>query len=111
MFDAYQRFGENAIFAWDLSRAVQLCAAGYIVGFYSYEESTAKAREIGKKIQNTFDSWDDFYASYFYGYAYWSEDDTEDKNSEYAERMRIFDALKKDENSPLHLNWYLDLSE
>ena len=111
IFDAYQRFGENAIFAWDLSRAVQLCADGYIAGFYSYEESTAKARKIGEIIQNTFDSWDDFYASYFYGYAYWSEDDIEDNNSNYTKRIKILDELKKDANGPLGLDWRLDLSE
>ena len=109
MFDAYQSFGENAILGWDLSRAVQLCADGYVAGFYSYEEATDKARIIGEKIQNIFDSWDDFYASYFYGYAYWSEDDKEDEKSGYAERIIIFEELKKDENGPLNLDWRLDL--
>jgi len=110
MFDAYQRFGEKAIMGWDLSRAVQLCADGYIAGFYTYEEATDKARKIGVIIQNTFDSWDDFFASYFHGYAYWSDDDIEDANSEYTARMKILNELKNDDKSPLNLDWDLDLS-
>ena len=111
MFDAYQKFGDKAILGWDLSRAVQLCANGYIADFYTYEEATDKAREIGETIQNTFDSWDDFFASYFYGYVYWSEDDTEDTTSEYAKRIKIYDELKKDSSSPINLDWYLNLNE
>ncbi|MDR2951973.1 MAG: DUF1266 domain-containing protein [Treponema sp.] len=78
MFDAYQAFGGKAILGWDLSRATQLCAFGYVAEFYSYDEAADKALAAGKVIQNCFNSWDDFYASYFYGYAYWSEDDLED---------------------------------
>lgn len=111
MFDAYQKFGENAISAWDLSRAVQLCADGYIADFYSYEEATNKAIKIGEQIQSTFNSWDDFYESYLFGYAYWSEDDTDDPNSNYAQRVEILSQLKEDDKSPLHLDWNLDLFE
>ena len=111
MFDAYQKFGENAIMGWDLSRAVQLCAYGYIADFYSYDEATDKARKVGTVIQKTFDSWDDFFASYLYGYEYWSEDDIEDANSSYVKRVKILDELKKDDKSPLHLDWHLDLAK
>lgn len=109
MFDAYQQFEGNAIMGWDLSRAVQLCAYGYIADFYSYEDSTNAAIEICKQIQNTFDSWDDFFASYLYGYVYWSEDDVDDPKSDYAERVKLLQDLKFDKTSPLNLDWNLDL--
>ena len=109
MFDAYNKFGDKAILGWDLSRATQLCASGYIADFYTYEEATDKALVIGKQIQNTFNSWDDFFDSYLYGYVFWSEDDINDPNSKYAERVKILDELRKDPNSPLKLDWNLDL--
>jgi hypothetical protein len=111
MFEAYQAFGENAIMGWDLSRATQLCAYGYIADYYSYDEAVDKAFAVGRIIQSIFGSWDDFYASYFFGYAYWSEDDLEDPKSDYSKRVNILNNLKKDPKSPLNLNWNLDLSK
>ena len=110
MFDAYQEFGEKAIMGWDLSRATQLCAYGYIADFYSYDEAAEKSLAIGRLIQSNFGSWDDFYTSYFYGYAYWSDDDIEDPQSEYAKRVTIFNKLQEDSKSPLKLDWNLNLS-
>ena len=109
MFEAYEAFGERAILGWDLSRATQLCAFGYIAEFYTYDEAVDKALAIGKVIQSQFNSWDDFYSSYFYGYAYWSEDDLENPRSEYSRRVSIFNNLKADSKSPLNLNWNLEL--
>ena len=111
MFEAYEAFGDKAILAWDLSRATQLCADGYIAGFYSYDEAVDKALAVGKIIQGQFDSWDDFYSSYLYGYAYWSEDDLEDPKSDYSRRVKILKDLKADRKSPLNLDWHLSLSK
>jgi hypothetical protein len=111
MFEAYQAYREKAILGWDLSRATQLCAFGYVADYYSYDEAVNKALAIGRIIQDAFGSWDDFYASYFYGYAYWSEDDLEDPQSDYSKRVKILSDIKADSNSPLNLAWYLDLSK
>ena len=109
MFEAYQAFGERAILGWDLSRATQLCAFGYIAEFYTYDEAVDKALAIGRVIQSQFSSWDDFYSSYFFGYAYWSEDDLENPRSEYSRRINIYNNLKSDRNSPVNLDWNLEL--
>ena len=111
MFEAYQTFGDKAILGWDLSRATQLCAYGYIAEFYSYVEAVEKALAVGRIIQSQFGSWDDFYASYLFGYAYWSEDDLEDPQSDYSQRVKILKDLKADPKSPLNLDWYLNLSK
>jgi hypothetical protein len=89
----------------------QLCAYGNIAEFYSYDEAVDKALAVGRIIQSIFSSWDDFYASCFFGYAYWSEDDLEDAKSDYSKRVNLFNNLKKDPKSPLNLNWHLDLSK
>ena len=46
-----------------------------------------------------------------YGYLYWSEDDIDDPKSDYAQRVKILQALKADGKSPLKLAWRLDLSK
>lgn len=109
LFDAHQQFGDNAIMAWDLSRATQLLSNGYIAEFITYEEAISMSIEIGKQIQETFNSWDDFIDSYMYGYLYWSEDDIEDPTSGYVKRMKIIEELKADTTSPFHLNWNMTL--
>jgi hypothetical protein len=111
MYEAYHGFGDKAIMGWDLSRATQLCAYGYIAELYSYDEAVDKALAVGRIIQDTFTSWDTFYTSYFFGYAYWSEDDLEDPKSNYLQRVKIFYDLKEDPKSPLNLDWNLDLGK
>jgi hypothetical protein len=103
-FIAYFLYGENAIMGWDMSRATQLCAQGYLAGYFTYEEAVEKALSVARVIQQTFDSWGDFWESYFYGYYYWSED-----IDFLSERMDIYEALINDDNSPLNLDWNLSL--
>jgi predicted small lipoprotein YifL len=104
MFYAYDEFGQNAIMGWDLSRATQLCAQGYLAGYFDFEEALLKAFSVGKVIQRTFDSWEDFWDSYFYGYYYWSENE-----AELTRRLEIYDILVADPNSPFALDWMLSL--
>jgi predicted small lipoprotein YifL len=104
MFYAYDDFGQNAIMGWDLSRATQLCAQGYLAGYFDFEEALLKAFSIGKVIQQTFDSWEDFWESYFFGYYWWSQD-----MRQLFERMDMYDALTEDPNSPFNLDWMLSL--
>ena len=106
MHDAYTTYGDNAIMGWDLSRATQLCANGYIAGYYTYDEAIEKSIDICIIIQATFDSWDEFWDSYMLGFAYWSEDE-----SDYNSRMRILESLKQDNDSPLHLDWNLNMQQ
>ena len=105
LFSAYYFYGEDAIMGWDLSRAVQLCAQGFLAGYLDFEEALEKAASIGKIIQRTFDSWEDFWDSYFYGYFYWSED-----VDGLEQRIEIHEELAEKANSPLNLDWLLDLN-
>ena len=105
MFSAYDAFGDNAIMGWDLSRAVQLCGQGYLAGYFTYEEAVEKARSVGKVIQQTFDSWEDFWDSYLLGFYWWSED-----ISDLYERIDVYEALAADPDGPFSLEWLLDLN-
>lgn len=110
LYDTYEKLGDNAIMGWDLSRAVSLCGFGYLADYYTYEEATAKAFDIAKQIQTTFDSWDSYYESYMCGYEYWSEDLMLDETSSYNKRRAIIEEFKNDPNSFYNLDWNLDLN-
>lgn len=110
-YQAYLKYGENAIFAWDLSRAVHLLGFGYLSGFLSYEEALDPALEAALKIQSSYDSWDAFWDSYLMGYVYWSEELMTDPDSGYAERIEILKDLRSGEDSPFRLDWNLELSK
>lgn len=110
-YQAYIKYGDNAIFAWDLSRATQLLGSGYLAGFINYEEALDLALEISKEIQTTFDSWDSFWDSYLMGYVYWSEDSMINQTSTYAKRVKLLEELQSSEDSPLQLDWNMELSK
>lgn len=111
VFDAYQKFGQNAILGWDLSRAVSLCSMGYAAGLLTYNDGLSKAVQINKHIQITFDSWDNFYESYMDGYVFWSKDDVSSKYSEYKDRLKILQDLKNEPKSFYHVDWNFNLDK
>lgn len=106
-YDAKTDFGDNALKAWDQSRAMQLMGFGYLSGYCTYQEAMNKSLEIAGTIQTTYASWDEFIKSYFYGYEYWSGEDTETADSGANERLAIYEELKASENSPFSLDWNL----
>ena len=109
IYDAVTTYEDNAILAWDLSRAIQLAIWGYEAGYYEYDEAIEKSLEISKNLQQAYDSWDNMMASYFYGYQYWSEGDPEDANSEAYARHKLYEESKKDKDSPYQLDYKMPL--
>lgn len=108
---AYKTYGDNAIAAWDLSRALMLLGDYYVVGYYTYEEAMDKSLEIGRKLQAMYSSWDDFVQSYMYGYGYWSKSDPTDPSSEFTYRASLYQYLKSMENGPYQIDWNLELKK
>lgn len=108
---AYKTYGDYAVSAWDLSRALMLLGDYYVIGYYTYEEAMDKSLEIGRKLQAMYPSWDDFTQSYMYGYAYWSRPDVEDPQSEFHYRISVYNYLKAMENGPYRLDWNMELKK
>lgn len=104
-YDAEAAYGGNAIAGWDLSRAMSLMGWGYLAGYYTYEEAMDKSLETAQMIQQTFDSWDDFWNSYFLGYSYWSGQDLEDTDSQAYQRRQVYEMLKSDTSGVFRADW------
>lgn len=103
-FGTYEQFGEDAIAAWDYSRAMSLLGNYYLAGYYTEEEALDKSLEVANTIQATFDSWDNFMESYFVGYEYWAGDSSD-------ERREIYDGIKTASDSPYSLDWGMTLEK
>lgn len=105
VYDAVSKYGDKAILAWDLSRAMQLSAWYYLAGYYTYEEAMDSSLKIAQQLQASYSSWDDMMQSYLYGFQYWNEDDINDSSSESYSRKANYETLKADAASPFNLDW------
>ena len=110
IYDSYVAHGDNAIKAWDLSRAIQLIQSGYKCGYYEYNETIEKSLEVAKQLQGIYTSWDDMMESYLWGYQYWSGENIEDETTEAYMRKQVYDQLKEQEDSPYQLDWNMTLT-
>ncbi|MCI8615814.1 MAG: DUF1266 domain-containing protein [Lachnospiraceae bacterium] len=99
-YSCYEKYGENALAAWDYSRAMSLLGNYYLAGFYTETEALDKSLEVARVIQEAFDSWDDFMENYFVGYEYWAEESSE-------ERRGIYEDIKAEADSPYDIEWNL----
>lgn len=111
IFDAVNKYGDNAILAWDLTRAMQLSAWCYIAGYYTYEEAMDKSLVIAEQLQEAYNSWEDMIDSYFYGFQYWNDDDISDEASESYARYKVYQELMEQTDSPYSIEWKYDLQK
>lgn len=111
IFDAVEKYGDNAIKAWDLSRAMQLASWYYLAGYYTYEEAMDASLAIAQQLQTTYTSWEDMMESYLYGFQFWNEDDMSDETSESYARAQIYQELKAQNDGVYSVDWNLSLSK
>ena len=105
----YQARGKEAIDAWDYCRAMSLLGWYYLADYYTLEETLAKSLELGKAMQGMYGSWDEMVESYLDGYCYWAGEDPADPESYTAQRRKIYEELKAEENSCFNVAWNTEL--
>ncbi len=91
----YEKYGENAILGFDLSRGMMLISMGYLAEYFTEEKAMEYSLGFAKKIQNNFNSWSDFNNSYLNGLFYIST--TKDEKNIYLEFVEIEKELDSDE--------------
>lgn len=114
IYDIWQKDRKSKsepIIAWDLTRAIYLCHAGYIADYFEYTEALDMALEIALVLQSKFDSWDQMFESYLDGYQYWSNELATDTSTDAYRRVKIYERLKTIEDSPYSLDWNLELKK
>ena len=108
---AYQKYGENAIAAWDYCRILQLYGYFYVADLYTEQEALDASLEAAKTLQTMYPSWDDLMQSYLYGYQYWQEDDASDPTSATGKRTAAYETLKASAENPYVLDWNTPLTK
>lgn len=103
-YTVYEENGEKAIAGWDLGRAMNLFGWYYVAGYYTREEALEQSLVLGKHIQSTFASWDEFTESYLLGYEYWAEESSD-------ERRAVYEEIKAAPDSPYNLDWNMPLEK
>lgn len=111
LLEPYDKFGEQAIAAWDYCRALQLLGYYYVADLYTKEEALDQSLEIAKTLQQSYSSWEEMMESYLWGYQYWQEDDPNDSNSPTAARRAVYETLKSGDQNPYTLDWNLELEK
>ncbi len=103
-FAAYEANPENTMIAWDYSRAMSVVSECYLAGFYTETEALDLSLEVGKMIQESFDSWESFMESYLVGYEYWAEESSD-------ERRALYEELKAAPDNPYAVDFHLTLEK
>lgn len=121
-----ENYGDRGIIAWDLFRAIDLAADFYNSDYLTYEEALNASLIAAKKLQENFNSWDDYMNNYFLGYQYWSRDILENplenpplpedgmlnfNESGTAFRKKLYQWLKNEEDSVYNIPWNTELKK
>lgn len=108
----FQNCVDQAGRAWELCRSMQLLGCAYLVEWCGREEMLRRSCEVGKIIQDTFQSWDELCQGFLDGFAAWrlSGGLAPEAAREYVQqRAGIYWAIKGRKDSPYNLPWRMEL--
>ena len=103
-YGRYEEYGEDAASGWDYNRALSQLANFYLAGYYTLEEALDASLLIAETVQASFNSWDDYMESYFIGYEYWSEGDSD-------ARREIYEKLQNASDNPYSVDFNIRLEK
>lgn len=93
-----KKWGDKGIKAWDWFRMFHLAGWGYKAGYLELEEAYELVAPVAQNLQETFSSWDEATENYLDGYAYWSRIDVSVPDTEYRNRLQMYENLKVKQN-------------
>ncbi|MCA9814952.1 MAG: DUF1266 domain-containing protein [Cyanobacteria bacterium HKST-UBA01] len=68
------RLGKKSLIGWDMIRYIHLCRWGALAGYMTEDEAWQKIMPVAKRLQGTFDSWQDLGTNYLEGRSFWNPD-------------------------------------
>ena len=90
------KWGDKQIKAWDWFRMIHLAEWGYVAGYLDLQESYALMTPIIELLRSTFTSWEEACNNYLDGYAWWSRTDVSEPDTEYQQRVDVYENIKDD---------------
>lgn len=95
--------------AWELCRACQILAMGFVGGYIEREEMVQRSIEIGRVMQRHYHSWTELYDSYLKGYKDWRSEQGGDAGKDIAAREELCYQLRNQLDGPCSVEWDLEL--
>jgi hypothetical protein len=103
----HRRLGQKGILAWDLIRYIALCRWGNLAGYLSETEAWDHIMPAARRLQLTFNSWQDLQNDYLIGRQFWSVDQTQQNGDRF---RAIYERFIADSSSPWNVNpWRMKL--
>jgi hypothetical protein len=103
----YKMLGDKSIKGWDYTRYVAMCRWGYTAGYITENEAWTRIMPVARKLQKTFDSWEDLGKNYLIGRQFWSYSHTESSGDLFT---AAFNQLMQKKDSPWNrYPWDMDL--
>ncbi len=98
-----KEIGSSSLMAWDFGRLASLIGWGRIAEFLEPEDAWRRILAASRRIQSTYESWDEFGRHYFLGYEFWQGTADEDARE-------VCEFLLRDLRSPwFRVPWDEDL--
>lgn len=98
-----------ALGAWDLCRACQILAMGFVGDYIEREEMVQKSIEVGRVMQRYYHSWTELYDSYLKGYKDWKIEQGGDAWKDITAREELCFQLRNQPDGPCSVEWGLEL--
>lgn len=108
VLEHHSKLGEKSIAGWDYARYVSFCGWGYIAGYLTEGEAWMLITPAARKMQQTFDSWEELGRNHVIGREFWSLKHTQARGGV---TVAAYEMLLKDPSSPwVNIPWNLPLS-
>ena len=101
-------FSNRSILAWDWGRMISLCRWGYQVGFLAEMEAWEIIMYFAVKIQEAYNSWEEYGFDYYMGRVFWASGSGDDV-SYILETNPIYNRLIQEPGHWHGLKWNIDL--
>ena len=108
-YSNWDKFKNRTILAWDLGRNIALCRWGYDVGFLTEAEAWEKIMYFAKKIQQLYNSWEEYGYDYYMGRVFWASGFGEAERYD-KETYPMYQKLINKNGLWYNLEWDVDLN-
>jgi len=102
-------FSNRSILAWDWGRMISLCRWGYQVGFLTEKEAWEIIMYFASRIQELYNSWEDYGFDYFMGRVFWASGSGDDMTY-LLETAPIYNRLIQESGHWHGLKWDINLT-
>lgn len=93
----WETWKKNGLLAWDMCRISHLAQWGYIAGYLDCKEAQALIEPAAENLKKNFTSWEEVQNNWLDGYCLFANIDRNASNTDYTNRLFIYQTLKKEQ--------------